>query len=156
MSRSLGAALPEALLERFTLERAGEWADVVIPIATVDRLARPHPALLSYDEVGAREPTTLRLTTYALSLTSDNLRLRGALTLYLLAPGAVHAIKAHAREVAGGLAGHAGRALFEARVEDVLVDEVDAALEGAVRLTGVLRVDRAQPADGLRAALWRS
>ncbi len=156
MSRSLGDTLTGELLARLASESAGEWVDVAIPIATVDRLGRPHPALLSYDEVAAPDATTLRLATYAGSHTSDNLRLRGVVTLYLLAPGEVHYLEARARELDGGLRGHPLLAVFEARIEDVLVDESDAALEGAAVIASAPRVRRAGAAAGLRGALLRA
>lgn len=153
MSRSLGCALPDELLERLASETLGPWHDAVVPIATVDRLARPHAALLSYDELAARDAGSLRLATYEDSHTSDNLRLRGALTLYLFAPGTVHYVKALAHEVAGGVPGHPGLAQFEARVEDVLVDELDPSREDAARLRDAPRFERAHPPLGLRAVL---
>jgi hypothetical protein len=153
MSESLGAVLPDALRERLEGREAGPWADLAVPIASVDRLGRPHPALLSYDELAAPDAATLRLALYDGSRSSDNLRLRGALTLFLVAPGAVHYVKAQAREVEGGLPDHPGLALFEAQVEEVLFDRVDPSLEGAAEIETGIRVRRARPAAGLRAAL---
>ena len=147
MSDSLGAALPDTLRERLEGDSAGAWADVVVPVASVDRLWRPHPALLSYDELAAPDAATLRLALYDGSRTSDNLRLRGSLTLFLVVPGAVHYVKAFAREIPGGLPGHGGLALFEAQVEDVLCDRVDPQVEGPVEIETCIRVRRARPAE---------
>lgn len=155
MSVSLGAELPPALLERLQGPSAGEWADTALLALSTDRLRRPHVAMLSYDEVAALDPKTLRLATYDGSTTSDNLRLRGALTLVLVVPGAVHYVKTYAREVAGGLGGHPGLALFEAEVEEVLADQVDPAYEGAVEIVTGITVRRERPAAGTRAALAR-
>lgn len=153
MSVSLGAELPADLLERLQGASAGAWADVALLITTTDRLRRPHAAMLSYDEIAALDARTLRVATYDGSTTSDNLRLRGALTLMLVVPGAVHYVKTYAREIEGGLAGHPGLALFEAEVEDVLVDRVDPAYEGAVEIVTGITVRRERPAAGTRAAL---
>lgn len=153
MSTSLGRELPRELWTRLRQPTAGPWADVAIPVASVDRLGRAHPALLSYDEIAAPDPGTLRLALYAGSTTSDNLRLRGTLTLFLIEPGAVHYVKAFAREVEGGLPDHPGLALFEAQIEDVLRDHVDPELEGSAEVVSAVGLRRGRAARGLRACL---
>lgn len=155
MSVSLGAVLPEALLERLQGASAGEWADVALLATTTDPAGRPHAAMLSYDELAALDARTLRVATYDGSRTTDNLRRRGALTLILVAPGAVHYVKTRAREVPGGLPECPGLALFEAEVEDVLADSVDPAYEGEVEIVTGITVRRERPAAGTRAFLLR-
>ena len=138
MSEPLGARLPPEILARLAAPDAGHLMGRAIQIATLDPEGRPHPALLSYGEVVATDPCTLRIATYAASRTSDNLRRRGALTLCLVEPGSVHYVKARARELPGGAPGHPGLARFEAAVEDVLVDHPDPGREAdAVIVAGV-------------------
>lgn len=155
MSRSLGPRLPEPIVRVLSASR-GEGADRAILIATTDSAGRPHPALLTYNEVLAEGPATLRLAAYADSTTAENLRLRGAVTLCLVEPGAAHYVKARARELTSPLP---GRAVFEATVEDVRADEVDATREDmAVIATGItFRTTnperRAQADEAIRDAL---
>lgn len=153
MSLSLGTELPAELLARLQGSSAGEWADVALLATTTDDRQRPHAAMLSYDEVAALDARTLRLATYDGTTTSANLRRRAALTLILVVPGAVHYVKTRVREVAGGLRGHPGLALFEAQVEEVLADRVDPAYEGQVEIVTGITVRRERPAAGTRAAL---
>lgn len=134
MSRSLGPQLPEPVVRALSAAR-GDRADRAILIATADAAGRPHPALLTYGEVLAEGPATLRLTAYANSATAENLRARGAVTLCLVEPGSAHYVKARARELASPLP---GRAFFEATVEDVRRDEVDPMREDAAEIvTGI-------------------
>mgnify|MGYP001396359393 CR=1 FL=1 len=56
------------------------------PTATTDAAGRPHPALLSYGEVLARDASTLRLAAAKGSATAENMRIRGAVTLCLVEP----------------------------------------------------------------------
>ena len=97
MSKRLGNALPDELFARLHGADAGDWADQAVLIATVDAQLRPHPALLSFDELYAPDPRRLRLATYADSSTTRNLRERGTVTLCLVGPGAVWYVKARAR-----------------------------------------------------------
>jgi hypothetical protein len=150
MSRRLGAAVPEELLALLQGADAGPWADQAVLIATADHRGRPHPALLSFDELYAPDAHRLRLGTYADSSTTENLRVRGALTLCFAGPGRVYYVKAVASEVhpPGAPGEPPGVACFEARIEDVLLDFARSDVEGPVDvLSGItFRRSAAQPA----------
>jgi hypothetical protein len=127
--------------------RSGE----AILIATVDEHGRPHPALLSYAEVLAVAPDLLRLMVAAESTTARNLAARGAVTLCLVtaAEGALY-VKARARALSAPALSGAGRAAFEARVEEVRADAPTAG-EAARLTSGITFVSEAtdgQAADG--------
>lgn len=155
MSRSLGTQLPDPIVRALSAE-PGDLAGRAILIATTDAAGRPHPALLSYGEVLARDASTLRLAAAKGSATAENMRIRGAVTLCLVEPGAAHYVKARARELTSALP---GRAVFEATVEDVRADEADPTFEDAAEIaTGItFRTEnparRAQADVALRAAL---
>ena len=92
-------------------------------MATTDERGRPHPALLAYGEVLALSPSLVRLAVSAGSTTERNLRERRAVTLCLVGPDGACYVKAAARALPSeGSSSDAGIAVFEAAVEDVLVD----------------------------------
>lgn len=155
MSKRLGDALPEELFARLNGADAGDWADQAVLVTTVDRRLWPHPALLSFDELYAPDPRRLRLATYADSTTTDNLRLRGALTLCLVGPGAVYYVKARARELEPAAGEDASQACFEAQVEDVLLDFARSEVEGDVDVLSGITFRRARPDPPLRERLRR-
>ena len=119
-----------------------------ILVATVDGEARPHAAMLSYGEVLAVDARTLRIAVYRESITAQNIRERGVVTLCLIAPGSAFYLKARTRELLWGdaLAG------FEATLEEVLADEARADMEGTATITSGIgfRVAEAES----RLAAW--
>src|SRR6266571_920588 len=80
MSRSTGSVMPPDLVARLSGGALESVASKVIQIVTVDAAGWPHPALLSYFEVVAKDPGRVRLATYGSSTTSANLRRAGRLT----------------------------------------------------------------------------
>lgn len=157
MSKRLGAQLPEELLTLLQGEGGGAWADQAVLIATADHRGRPHPALLSFDELFAPDAYRLRLGTYADSSTTENLRARGALTLCFVGPGRVYYVKALASELLAGAPDEApGVACFEARVEDVLLDFARSEVEGPVDVLSGITFRRAAGEAPLRERLRRA
>ena len=144
MSEVLGATLPEDLLRVLSNPLAKARGGEAILIATADAAGRPHPALLSYGEVRARDTSTLRFATYAASTTAQNLRDRGAVTLCFVGPGSAVYVKARARELDRGSA-PPGLARFEARVEEVRRDRARAFLEGPAEITSGITFRVADP-----------
>ncbi len=132
MSRSVGR-LDEALRARLG-PRAARGEAVLI--ATTDAAGRPHPALLSADQILAPSPVEVRFAVGGASRTARNLRERGAVTLCLLAADLAAYVKARASErAADGLP--AGFVRFDARVEDVLLDEAGEDEHGARLSAGI-------------------
>ena len=140
MSHSIGSRLDERLLALLAADDVATLMGHAIAIATLDAEGRPHPALLSYGEVRALSAATLRLATWDDSTTTENLRRRGVVTLYIVEAGLVAYLKAHAREIAPPRA-LAGLARFEATIEDVLLDEVDESQEEGARVTSGIRFE---------------
>ena len=136
MSRSLGSALPPHLYTLLGRERTAWHEGKAIPIVTTDPQGRPHPALLSYDEVAATDPQTIRLAIGSQSQTAKNLGQRQAVTVLVLDSGLAYYLKGSARELKPGLAHSPGSALFAVRLEEVLEDQAREDTEAGIRLTG--------------------
>lgn len=139
MSRSLGGALPPALLERLSQRELGPRLGFALPFVTLDAAGRPHPMLLSYLEVRAR-----------------NLVERTAGTLLIVEPDAVMYVKTRAVDGPLEVADDPGLGLgyFLLAVEEVLEDAA-AEWEGGMRITGAIqyRPTPSLEADWARATL---
>jgi hypothetical protein len=142
MSDLLGATLPEELFRALSGSPPDPRVGEAILIATADPSGRPHPALLSYGEVRARDVGTLCFATYAASTTAQNLRERGAVTFCFIRAGSAVYVKARAGET-GPAAALDGLARFEAAVEEVRRDRARVDLEGGTEITSgiTFRVD---------------
>ena len=151
VSEPLGDALPDDVRESLRAADSGARVGEAILIATTDEAGRPHPAMLSYGEVRALDARTLRLFIYASSATASNLRVRGAVTLCLVAPGSAVYVKARAREIAPALS-HPALARFEAHIEDVRRDRARADLEGGTEILSGITFAVADP--GGKTSEW--
>ncbi len=119
MARSLGGALPSALVERFSQSDLSSLLGRALPLVTVDVDGRPHPMLCSYLELRAVSPTLLRVAIAARSGSARNLEDRSFATLLVIEPGQTIYVKCRASGaplVMGELA------RFELTVEDVSED----------------------------------
>ena len=76
MSQILGKELPAALKERLGGVAVASHEGKIIPIFTMDEAGWPHPALLSYYEVVAKNASTLEMAIWKDSSTANNLRRR--------------------------------------------------------------------------------
>lgn len=119
MARSLGAALPAGLVERFSQSDLRPLLGRALALMTVDAEGRPHPMLCSYLEVLALSPTRLRVALGARSGTAKNLEDRGAATLMVVEPEQTIYIKCRA---SGAPLRIGELARFALTVEDVLGD----------------------------------
>ncbi len=135
MSRVIGSELPEALFSRLTAP-AGDRPFLAVVVITSDSAGWPHPALLSYGEVVALEPTRLRFAIGAASQTADNLRRSGRVTFCFVEPGMVYYIKARLASEQR-IRDFPGLARFEAAVEAALIDEPPPDEAGSAVLDGI-------------------
>ena len=138
MSRSLGPTLPPDLLARLSQSDLHSHLGKAIPLITVDPAGQPHPMLLSYLEVRAVDPGTLRIVIGARSRSATNLRERPVATLLLVEPERTVYVKARAGDGPLPVAGLTDGGLFALSVEDVLED-APAEWEGGIRITGGIR-----------------
>ena len=140
MTRSLGAALSPALVERFSQRDLAGRLGLALPFATVDREGHPHPMLLSYLELRAYDPGTMGLVIGSRSRSARNLVERETGTLLVIEPDAIVYVKLRAVDGPLPVAGAAELELgyFLLAVEEVLEDAA-ADWEGGMRITGALR-----------------
>src|SRR5437773_12580884 len=83
MSRLIGKELTKLLLDRLNGQNVTPHESKIIPIFTLDDLGWPHPALLSYFEVVAKNSSTVDLALWKDSSTANNLRRLGKVTLMI-------------------------------------------------------------------------
>ena len=119
MPRGLGAALPAALVQRFSQSDLRPLLGRALPLMTVDAEGRPHPMLCSYLELRAVSPTLLRLAIAAQSGSARNLQDRGVATFLVIEPEQTIYVKCRASG-APLLIGALAR--FDLSVEDVSED----------------------------------
>lgn len=140
MTRSLGAGLPQHIVERLSQSDLTRRLDAAMPLVTVDGEGRPHPMIVSYLEVRAYDARTLGLVIQAASGSARNLAERRAATLVMVEPDLGVYIKL--RVIDGPLAvadeAAVGLGYFLLEVEEVLED-APADFEGAARITSGIR-----------------
>ena len=146
MSRSLGATLPPALLDRLSQRDLEPRLGIGLPLVTVDQAGRPHAMLVSYLEVRAYDPGTLGLVIQGRSTTARNLAGRGVGTLLIVEPDTVMYVKARAVDGPLDIGADAGLGLgyFLLAVDEVLEDAA-ADWEGGLRITSAIQY-RPRPA----------
>ena len=155
MSRSLGAVLPAALVERLSQRDIERRLGIAVPFVTVDRAGRPHAMMLSYLEVRAYAPSTLGLVIQAGSATARNLGERGAGTLLIVEPDVVVYVKTRALDGPLDVGdGSLGLGYFLLEVEEVLEDAA-AEWEAGMRITSAIQYRPLPPLDApwVRATL---
>jgi hypothetical protein len=152
MARFVSSELPDDLYRRLAGEELEKHAGKVILVLTVDAEGWPHPALLSYLEVVARDRRSIRFATYAESGTSRNLRRNGILTLAVVDARVAYYVKGKVRELAPRLTSLPHSSKMELRVEQVLSDEADPAVEGGGYLSSGMTYASPDPAGDLRRA----
>ena len=130
--------LTEALERRLSGSDADSLAQLAIVLCTVDADGWPHPAMLSYFEVAARDPHNIRLAVYNGSRTCANMRERGKATLILVDEGMVCYVRGATTEVAPSMRSAPYNAALNMRVEQVVFDEPPPDLEpGAFVVSGI-------------------
>lgn len=138
MSDDIGNELPDDLFDVLWHEDVtGERGRAVL-IATADSQGWPHPALLSFREVGARDRNTLRLITYDGSNTTRNMRDNGKVTVVFCDERMTYYVKGAAREVPAHLAGAGPHfAVMDVRVTQILRDFTGSDEAGAYVTSGI-------------------
>ena len=153
MSKLVGSELPPDLFRRLEGKNLDAVAEKVIPLCTVDEAGRPHPALLSYFEMVAKDPRNIRLATYKDSTTTRNMRRNGKLTLLVIDERIAYYVKGTVEELKPEMNCSPYNAKLNLRVEQVLADEVDEQLEpGAYVAGGILYKNPNRAAQQLQAA----
>ena len=136
MAKFVSRELPEDLYRRLDGEHLEACAEKVIPICTVDAQGWPHPALLSYFEVVAKDRRNIRLATYKDSTTTNNMRHNGKLTILILDERVAYYIKGNVQELRPEMKCSPHNSKLNLSVEQVFTDHADEQFEPGAYLSG--------------------
>jgi hypothetical protein len=123
MSRLVGKELTKLLLDRLNGQDVTPHESKIIPIFTLDDLGWPHPALLSYYEVVAKNSSTVDLALWKDSSTANNLRRLGKVTLMITDKGINYYLKGSVKELEAEMAGAPQVSRFRIATEQLLEDQ---------------------------------
>ncbi len=138
MSDDIGKELPDDLFDALWNEDVTGRRGRAILITTADSNGWPHPALLSFREVGARDRNTIRLITYDGSTTTTNMRENGKVTVVFIDERMTYYVKGAAKEVPAHLAGADPHfAIMDVRITQVLRDFTGEDEAGAYITSGI-------------------
>ena len=136
MSKFASNELTEDLHRRLCGRFVDEYADKVILIHTVDPDGWPHPAILSYFEVVAKDRQNIRLATYESSNTTRHMRRTGKVTLSVFDERVTYYVKGTASELRRQMQSAPENSKLNVRVEQVFVDQADPVLEPGAYIAG--------------------
>ena len=123
MSRLVGNHLTEALMSRLSGAEVDVHEGKIIPIFTLDEGGWPHPALLSYYEVRAKDSSTIDLALWKESSTANNLRRSGKITVMINDKGVNYYLKGSVQQLEAEMAGAPQVSRFRMAIEEVLEDQ---------------------------------
>jgi len=142
MSQILGKELTDALLKRLSGVAVDSHEGKIIPIFTLDEAGWPHPALLSYYEVVAKNASTLEMAIWKDSSTAQNLRRMGKISLMIADNGVNFYIKGAVKELEKEMTGAPPVSRFQITVEQLLEDQ-----EPNAQITSGMTYTRAKERD---------
>ena len=132
MSQLLGTQLTEELFHRLRGESMAKKGKAIV-IVTIDETGWPHPGMLSYSEVVAKDRSTIDLAIGKSSTTGKNLRRSGKITLLITDSDLNYYVKGDARELKESIEDVSFMSLFRVTVEHLLEDlEPDAVITSGV------------------------
>jgi hypothetical protein len=123
MSQILGNELSEALFRRLSGAAVASHEGKIIPIFTLDEAGWPHPALLSYYEIVAKDPSTLEMAVWKDSSTANNLRRAEKISLMIADNGVNFYIKGAVKELEKEMTGAPQVSRFRITVKQLLEDQ---------------------------------
>jgi hypothetical protein len=123
MSQVLGNELMPELLSRLDGRDVESHEGKVIPIFTVDESGWPHPALLSYYEMVAKNQRTIDMALWKNSSTANNLRQTGKVTLMISDHALNYYIKGTVSQTEAEMSGTPAVSRFRLTVEQVIEDQ---------------------------------
>lgn len=137
MSRLIGKELTEELAQRLSGDDIAAHDGKIIPIFTLDESGWPHPALLSYYEVVAKNRSTLDIALWKNSSTAKNLRRQGNVTAMITDKGINYYLKGMVREMEAEMNGAPQVSRFRITTTELLEDQ-----EAGAEITGGLTYSR--------------
>jgi hypothetical protein len=123
MSQLLGKELTPELLARLNGSAVETYEGKIIPIFTNDENGWPHPALLSYYEIVARDRSSLDMALWKTSSTANNLRRTGKITLMITDVATNYYLKGSVRELQYEMTGAAPVSRFRMAIDQVIEDQ---------------------------------
>ncbi len=145
MSTPIGAELNDDLFRRLSGADLAARAGKALLVVTVDDRGWPHPAMLSYFEVVAKDRRNLRLATYSDSTTTANMRRTGRLTLLVIDERTAYYVKGAVEELAPAMRSTPYNAKLNLRIDRVLADQTDADREAGMWVSGGVTYGSANP-----------
>ena len=139
MSQLLGNSLTEELFHRLKGDTMASKEGKAIVIVTVDDEGWPHPGMLSYHEVVAKDRSTIDLAIGKQSTTARNLRRGQKITLLITDSDVNYYVKGSARELKASMDDVSFMSLFRVTIEHLLED-----LEPDAIITSGVTFERAQ------------
>jgi hypothetical protein len=140
MSRLIGNALTKELVARLSGDRVAVFEGKIIPIFTLDEKGWPHPALLSYYEIVARNATTLDMALWKDSSTAKNLRTSAKITMMITDKDLNYYLKGTVQELQYEMTGAPQVSRFRVTLEQVIEDQ-----EANAQITSGLTYTRQSP-----------
>ena len=147
MSKVVGTKLPEDLYQRLSGNNLEAYAKTAILVAAVDTAGWPHPAILSYFEVIAKDHANVRLALYRDSTTAANIRRDGKLTMCIVDERIAYYVKGRVEEILPQMVSMEFNAKLNLRVEQVLADEANEEYEKGAYITTGIRYERPRNPD---------
>ena len=123
MSQLVGKELTPDLVKRFSGNEVTAHEGKIVPIFTLDEQGWAHPALLSYYEIVAKNPSTLDMTLWKDSSTAKNLRRAGKITMMISDRAVNYYLKGRVREVEFEFAGAPQVSRFRVTIEQLIEDQ---------------------------------
>ena len=123
MSQVLGNELTAGLLSRLDGRDVGSHEGKIIPIFTLDEHGWPHPALLSYYEMVAKNPRTIDMALWKNSSTANNLRQSGKVTLMISDHSLNYYLKGTVSQTEAEMSGTPAVSRFRVTLEQVIEDQ---------------------------------
>ena len=123
MSQVLGNELTAELLSRLDGRDVESLEGKIIPIFTVDENGWPHPALLSYYEMVAKDPRTIDIALWKNSSTANNLRQSSKVTLMVSDQALNFYLKGSVSQTEAEMSGTPAVSRFRVTLEQVIEDQ---------------------------------
>jgi hypothetical protein len=149
MPKFVSKELSDDLYARLCGRFVDRYLRQVVLLYTVDLNGWPHPSVLSYFEVVARDRTNIRLATYKNSSTTENMRRNHIVTLSLFDDRIACSIKGRVEEIRNEMRSAPHNSILNVAIDQVLLDEADPVLEPGAHISSGISCVNAARKDGI-------
>jgi hypothetical protein len=147
VSKIVGTKLPEDLYQRLSGNNLKAYSNTAILVSTVDKGGWPHPAILSYFEVIAKDHANVRLAIYRDSTTVANICRNSKLTMLVIDERIAYYVKGMAEQIAFQMSCSPFNSKLNLHIEQVLSDEANEEFEPGAYITTGIRYERQKRSD---------